>query len=78
MEKREIHVVIDSTEKQQQAIEILQRHGEIIHEKEIAMRFDKRYKYLVFCSGSWYVASYPFGATEISIKELDELLTNQI
>jgi hypothetical protein len=78
MEKREIHVVIDSEAKQQQAIEILERHRESLYEKQIAMRFDKRYKYLVFCSGSWYVASYPFGATEISIKELDELLTNQI
>jgi hypothetical protein len=76
MEKREIHVVIDSEAKQQQAIEILERHGERIHEKEIAMEFDKKYKYLVFCPGSWFVASSSFTTTEISISELDELLTN--
>jgi hypothetical protein len=76
MEKREIHVVIDSTEKQQKAIEILQLHGEIIHEKGIAMEFCETYKYLVFCLGGWFVSSYPFGETEISLSELDELLTN--
>jgi hypothetical protein len=76
MEKREIHVVVDSEAKQQQAIKILERHGERIHEKEIAMEFCEIYKFLVFVLGNWFVASCPFTTTEISLKELDELLTN--
>jgi hypothetical protein len=78
MEKREIHVVIDSEENQKKAIEILERHEERIHEKEIAMEFCERYKFLVFCLGGWFVSSSSFTTTEISISELDELLTNQI
>jgi hypothetical protein len=76
MEKREIHIVIDSEAKQKKAIEILERHGERIHEKEIAMEVCETYKFLVFVADNWFIASFPFGETEISLKELDELLTN--
>lgn len=79
--RENIRVTIDNEEKQQRAIEILEKHGEKIWEEPYAMKFDKEDKYLT-CDrfeGDWFVRHISQNAliqyTEITLDQLDELLT---
>ena len=80
MKKSEITVVIDSIEKQQRAIEILNKYKEHIWEEDFAMYFGPGKEQLVFTSGDWYIC-YDVdlnGEIEITLDQLDELLKKLI
>lgn len=81
MKKTEIRVTIDSLEKQQKAIEILERYGEKIWNpilgKKWAMEFNLSCKNLVISSNKnkWLVSDIRYlNRTEITIDELEKLL----
>jgi hypothetical protein len=79
MNKSDITVVIDSKEKQQRAIEILNKYKEHIWEEDFAMNFEPFRKQLVFTSGDWYIC-FDIDLNdeiEITLDQLDELLKNQ-
>jgi len=79
MNKTEIRVTIDSKEKQQRAIEILNNHGEKIWEDNTAMYFDEIFYFLV-CDKEkidWFIRSLDDSRTEITLDQLDELLTKE-
>ena len=78
MKKHEIRVTIDSTKKQQRAIEILNKHGEKIGKSKLAMVFNDSCRNLVFSLGFkfWRVTSIDDEKTEITLEQLDELLIN--
>ena len=81
MNKTNIRVTIDSDEKYKRAIEILEKHGEIIWDFENAMIFDRFFKHLIFDDNEdvgWYInTSLNPTETEITIDQLDELLTKE-
>ena len=73
MKKTEIRVTIDSVEKQQRAIEILERYGEPIWGSGIEL--EKKYNSLMFSGwGEWYTNKPFLDRTEITLDELEELL----
>lgn len=76
MNKSDICVTIDSKEKQQRAIEILNKHGESFGKFTNAMDFTKTCNSLFFGSLFWYVG-YNTHLTKITLDQLDELLTQQ-
>lgn len=77
MKKTEIRVTIDSVEKQQRAIEILERYGEKIWDESFAMEFETPRTSLICCSdGDWFI-QFNFSVrtfTEITLDELEKLL----
>ena len=82
MKKTEIRVTIDSVEKQQRAIEILERYGEPIWEDLTAMDFDID-KTNLTCDtqdgfNDWWIqedfCSGYRDKTEITLDELEKLL----
>lgn len=73
--KSDIFVTIDSEEKKQRAIEILEKHGEKIWEHRIAMVFDDFRKSLIFDrNDGWFVFNNS-SKIEITLDQLDDLLT---
>lgn len=81
MNKTEIRVTIENEENKQRAIEILKKHGEQIWDFENAMNFDRFFKHLIFDDDEyigWYInTSLNPTETEITIEQLDELLTQE-
>lgn len=75
--KTDIFVTINSEDKQKRAIEILEKHGEKIWDAFCALRFDETCKYLVFDTddSDWYIGCSILNLTEITLDQLDELLT---
>jgi hypothetical protein len=77
MNKSNIRVTIDSTPKQQKAIQILNKHGETISNEKSSFSFDEFYNQLVFSSdGTWSIFVGFIWQTEITLDQLDELLKN--
>jgi hypothetical protein len=78
MKKEEIRVTIDSTPKQQKAIEILNRYNEPIWHETIAMDFDEYNNSLKFENkkghNDWFVGFHDVNLTEITLDELEALL----
>ncbi len=80
MNKTEIRVTIDSIEKQQKAIEILERNGQKIWKDKTAMLFNEDEQSLIFfkLDGDWLIVNNyeEKNKTEITLQQLDELLIN--
>ena len=80
MNKTEIRVTIDSIEKQQKAIEILERNGQNIWKDKTAMLFNEDEQSLIFfkLDGDWLIVNNyeEKNKTEITLQQLDELLIN--
>jgi hypothetical protein len=79
MKKHEIRVTIDSVEKQQKAIEILNRYNEPIWKDKHAMLFDNhtRFNSLRIIYNEWYISSVMNHQTEITLDELETILKNE-
>lgn len=79
MNKTEVRVTIDSTEKQQLAIQILEKYGEKIWESEKAMLFDEEWKHLIFSSAKnhWFIKIAHLGRKEIAFFKLEEILEKE-
>ena len=86
MKKDEIRVTIDSTEKQQKAIEILNRYNEPIWKDEEAMKFDINKIQLCFDISTdpqdWWIQDSIWNEgwknrTEITLDELETILKNE-
>ena len=80
LKKRHVQVLIDSEEKKEQAIQILQKHNEEIWDDEEAMRFDEKYHFLVFgdtTGHNWYVTTLRLSRSIVTLEELDLILTNE-
>lgn len=81
MNKTNIRVTIDSEKKYKRAIEILEKHGERIWDFENAMIFDRFFRHLIFDDNEdvgWYInTSLNPTETEITLDQLDELLTQE-
>lgn len=80
MKKKEIRVTIDSVEKQQKAIEILERYGEEILNDKIAMEFDVFWNTLFLGKKNrWLVCveETNLNRTEITLDQLEEILKNE-
>jgi hypothetical protein len=79
--KTEIRVTIDSVEKQQKAIEILNRYSESIWDVKIAMDFDEDNNSLKFDNeedaNNWFVGDYDVNLTEITLEQLETILKNE-
>ena len=82
MKKHEIRVTIDSTEKQQKAIEILNRYNEELGQNQNSMDFSN------FCNSLVFGLSYPrwwigdnqlhLNKKEITLEELETILKNEL
>jgi hypothetical protein len=86
MKKEEIRVTIDSLEKQQKAIEILNRYNEPIWGYSSAMDFDEEQKHLCVDTQSenneWWIQEEDCNdgwknRTEITLDELETILKNE-
>jgi hypothetical protein len=81
MKKYEIRVTIDSTEKQQKAIEILNRYNEPIWQDEESMDFLKDCNSLVFVLNipRWWIGDNQLHLSkkEITLEELETILKNE-
>jgi len=75
MKKHEIRVTIDSTEKQQKVIEILNRYNEPIC--KYGLDINKMWKTLYYNGYNWSIALIKENLTEITLDQLDELLKNE-
>jgi hypothetical protein len=81
MKKHEIRVTIDSKEKQQKAIQILNRYNETIFDNPFAMWFNDEENSLKCdfesSGGDWFVSFPCDGETEITLDELEIILKNE-
>jgi hypothetical protein len=81
MKKHEIRVTIDSTPKQQKAIEVLNRYNEPIWQDEESMDFLEGYNSLVFGLNipRWWIGSNTTleARTQITLDELETILKNE-
>lgn len=79
MNKTEIRVTIDSEEKKQRAIDILEKHMEKIWDDRIAMVFDVFHNSLIYSEdgNDWFINYQDESLIEITLEQLDELLTKE-
>ena len=81
MKKTEIRVTIDSVEKQQRAIEILERYGERMGKNKNSFEFSKYNNSLIFgfASRYWWIGYNNFHSKrpEITLDELEKLLKTE-
>lgn len=85
MKKTEIRVTIDSVEKQQKAIEILERYGELIWGDECSMNFNLEQRHLCLDlegrKHDWWIQDVDCiqwrNRTKITLDQLEEILKNE-
>lgn len=79
MNKTEIRVTIDSVEKQQRAIEILERYKQPILDKNRDMYFNHEFKNLYFnlIVNAWFIGMRGEWLNEITLDKLEEMLKNE-
>lgn len=65
MNKTKIYITIDSEEEKQRAIKILNKHGENI------------WRDITATDTRWYIVGFKCNKTEITLDQLDELLTKE-
>jgi hypothetical protein len=76
MKREDIRVTIDSPEKQQKAIEILNKYKQPIWDRSVAMDFSPQMTQLVFSAGDWFIC-YDVDINdeiEITLEQLEEIL----
>lgn len=77
MKKTEIRVTIDSVEKHQRAIEILERYGERIINAKDSMDFWNGCNDLVCKNSEWFIITDFYNRNKITLDELEEMFKNE-
>jgi hypothetical protein len=74
MNKPDIRVIIDSVEKQQRAIELLQTHNQSILKAKDAMDFWEGCNDLVCKDSEWFIITDLYNRETITLEQLENLL----
>ena len=77
MNKNEIYLTLHSEEDATKAKKILETYGEPIEKSTESMDVRGRYKYLHLVDGDWYVFSMTQGKTEVTLEQLEEILSKE-